>query len=261
MKPLAIVPTYLTSGVGLQVAFTALESARRTGGDSFDLLVVDDGSPERDLVKALRGRQDELGFDLVARDENAGFSRTVNVGLRRALDEGRDAILVNADIEFLSEWVRPMQETATERGPAGIVGAKLLYPNGTIQHGGVYFSILHRCFEHSYKHGPHDLPEANVPRVVPVTGALQFIRHSTLTTVGLYDERFRLGWEDVDFGIRAWLAGIESVYNPAIVALHHESFFRSDPSPKVREWTAQSWAYFVQKYAHQSFAEFVPAVA
>lgn len=263
MKPLAIIPTYLTAGPGLQVLFTCLESLRKTAGDALDVLIVDDCSPDQDLVAALRSRSDELGFDLIQRPENGGYSRTVNPGLARALGEGRDAVLVNADIEFLdSGWLQLAQNAKTDDGRVGsVVGARLIFPNGTLQHGGVMFSHLHRVFEHRYRYAPHDLPEALVACEAPVTGALQFIRYDCLAEVGLYDERYRMGWEDVDYCIRTWQAGRACIYEPAIRAIHHESFFRGEQTEKLQRWTAESWFAFCDKYRDQSFAAFVPSIA
>lgn len=265
MKPLAIIPTYLAEGQDLEVLMTCLESLRKTAGDSCDVLIVDDGSPDPELVEGVKasGVNAGLEFDLFAKSENTGFAKTVNIGLRRALQEGRDAILVNADIEFVDNgWVTRMVEQDAEDGTrlASIVGGLLLYPNGLIQHGGIYFSLLHRCFEHVYKFAPHDLPEAQHARSAPVTGALQFIRHDCLRDVGIYDEKFLLGWEDVDYCIRAWNAGKSVVYQPTIRAVHHESFFRGRQSDKIADWQARSWRHFNEKHANQSFENFVPSL-
>lgn len=262
MKPLAIIPTYLRTGLDLKMVDATVRSLRETVGDRCDVLIVDDGSPEH--VARLRAVAGLHHADIVAKPENEGFARTVNVGLRRALTEDRDAILVNADIEFglTEDWLGLMQgqERSDGTGLASVVGALLVYPNGLIQHAGIYFSLLSREFDHRFRFGPGDLPEAQVATMCPVTGALQFIRHECLEEVGIYDENFRLGWEDVDYNVRVWLSGRECVYQPGIRAIHHESFFRGRPDEKIERWTAESWAYFCGKYRDQSFASFVPDV-
>lgn len=258
MNPLAIVPTYVRQDQDILLLEDCLETMRNTAdSDVLDVLVVDDGSPEEELV----GRIDELcgryDAEFEPREINSGFARTVNVGLLRARKEGRDAILVNADIAFdMPGWLEAMQET-----DAGIVGALLLYPNGTIQHAGIYFSMLSRTFDHIYHYGPGNLPEAQVPRECPVTAALQYIRHGTMEEVGLYDEEFRLGFEDVDYCIRAWQRGITCCYQPRAIATHHESYFRSRPTPKIMRWQQGSWLHFAQKHAQTNFAQFVPSLA
>lgn len=260
MKVLAVVPTYLSEPGELEVIEVCLRTLRDTAPDA-EVLVVDDGSPHRALVDELAGICARLESELVVQPSNEGFSATVNVGLRRALESGQDAVLVNADIEFFeSGWLERMvaQPTTDGEGLASVVGALLLYPSGLIQHGGVFFSLLHRVFDHRFRYGPGDLPEAQRAFLCPVTGALQLIRHEALTEVGIYDEEFRLGWEDVDYCLRVFQSGRECVYQPKVRAFHHESLFRGRPSPRTADWQARSWVYFTRKWASVSFAEYVP---
>lgn len=267
MKPLIVIPTYVTKATDMELLDACLRSIEMTAGDTSDVLVVDDFSPDDDLKNGLHHMTERIGGEVVFKPENTGFSRTVNVGLRRALQEGRDVVLCNADIEFdhTKDWLdRMLTQTASDGSDlAPIVGARLLYPDGRIQHAGVYFSLLTRSFGHIYQHGPGNLPEANRPRVCPVTGALQLIRHSTLEKLGLYDERFRMGFEDVDYCVRAWKEGLESVYAPGVIATHHESVFRStqDPKSKLARWQHESWLYFAEKWGSSNFAEFVPSLS
>jgi GT2 family glycosyltransferase len=224
---LAIVPTYLRTEQDLEVLLRCLASLSATAPE-LELLVVDDCSPNAGLVDQLALIVPELGGELVRKPENTGFSATVNVGLRRALEWGQDALLVNADLEFTTPgWWPAMHERTDSQGrPAAVVGAFLTYPNGLIQHAGVTFSLLERKFVHRYRFGPAALPEAHRPTQCPVTGALQLIRHATLTAVGLYDEGFRMGLEDVDYCLRTFDAGLECIYEPRARAVHAESFVR-----------------------------------
>lgn len=262
-RPLGVIPAFLRTDGDAKVLVECLESIQQTAAKEIEVIVVDDGSPNRELVERMDELQLPLRFELWRKPENTGFSRTVNVGLRRALEEGRDAVLINADIEFASSgWVKRMVEQPgmVTEGPASVVGALLLFPNGLIQHGGVYFSLLTRTFDHLYKYGPWNLPEALEPDVRPVTGALQFIRHECLETVGLYDERFRMGWEDVDYCLRVFLSGRECVYQPAVRAFHHEMMFRGRADERLQKWQAESFVALMQKYAGQSFAGLVPTL-
>jgi GT2 family glycosyltransferase len=227
-KPLAIIPTYLTKDSDLGIFNACIRTLRQTA--ELDVLVVDDRSPNEALRTAGLDRlQDRHGFDLVRREVNAGFATTVNVGLQQALDEGRDAILVNADIEFQWPWLEPMlaQPCLHSEGLPSVVGGLLLYPNSLIQSAGTFFSVITRSFDHRMRFGPGNLPEAQVPKLCPVTGALQLIRHECLENIGLFDEEFGMGFEDVDYCLRVLLSGRESVYAPTVRAFHHESVFRA----------------------------------
>lgn len=262
MSTLGVIPTYLTHPNDVGVLKDALASIKATEPE-LEIVVVDDGSPLTELVDEAELVITGLEYELARQPTNEGFSRTVNVGLRRALEREQNAVLINADIEFIEEgWLAKMecQPRRDGEGLADVVGALLLYPSGLIQHAGIFFSLLHRCFEHRFKYAPGDLPEAQVAERCPVTGALQFIRHPMLQTIGLYDERFRLGWEDVDFCIRTFQEGGDCVYQPKIRAFHFESMFRGRPSKKIEDWQARSWIYFSQKHAGTSFAEWVPSL-
>lgn len=192
-------------------------------------------------------------IEFVHKAENKGFSATVNVGLEEALRNGQDAVLVNADIEFNDpDWLQHIQET-----DADIVGARLLYPNTTIQHAGIYFSPISKGFDHRFQGAPYNLPEALVPCECPVTGALQYLSHAVLDDVGVYDEEYRLGYEDVDYMIRSIQAGHKSLYNPNVVAIHHESAFRKGIH---HEWQLESLGHLIQKYQDVGFVDIAPTM-
>lgn len=260
-RPLVIIPQYLTQDTDIEVTMDAARSIRGTVSESVDILVVDDHSPDQSLVDGATEGLARYEAELVRCEENRGFATTVNVGLQRALDEGRDAVLFNADLEIRTPgWVRICQKTkdAQDR-PAAVVGALLLYPlGGTIQHAGIYFSLLTRDFRHMYQFGPGNLPEALHPRVCPVTGAFQYIRHDTLEKVGIYDPNFNMAHEDVDYCVRVFLAKLQCVYEPRVSGFHAEAMFRGRPSPKMQQWQDKSWAYFCSKHREQCFEEWVP---
>lgn len=257
---LAVVPVYLRTPEDLDVLLRCLVSLGQTASQA-DVLVVDDRSPAAELVDMIEIAANELGIELERRAVNGGFSRAVNVGLRRALEEGRDAVLVNADIEFhRSHWLEAMLErTDTTGSPAAVVGARLLYPNGLLQHAGVYYSALHRRWSQRFAFGPGDLPEALVPARCPVTGALQLIRHECLASVGIYDEAFRMGWEDVDYCLRVFASGRECIYEPAACATHAESLFRSRTPEGQDTWESDSWRTLRAKYAQTDLTAYMPA--
>ena len=253
MKPLVVIPNYMSHDADMQILGECVQSIRRTVSDTVDILIIDDRSPAPYLVDVFEERYARYGFELIRKDVNEGFSRTVNVGLGRALEQSRDAVLMNADIVMLSPgWV-----TRARRAGAAVVGAKLLYPNGLLQHAGLYFSPIANVFEHRYRYAPGNLPEANQPLVCPVTGAFQYIPHAVLNRVGLYDREFRMGYEDVDYCLRAFEAGFGCLYEPAITAIHHESLFRSRPDEKQQRWHDESITRLRSKWAHLPVAELV----
>lgn len=241
MSVLAIVPVYLRDDLDAELLARCLVSLHSTAPEA-EVLVVDDGSPARRLVDQLPAVTAELGQRLILKDENSGFSKTVNVGLRTALAEGHDALLVNQDIQFVERgWLEAMlAATDTDGRPAAVVGARLIYPSGLIQHGGIFYSRFYGWFDHRFRYAPADLPEANVRDVCPVTAALQLIRRETLEQIGLYDETFVMGHEDVDFCLRTFDAGLSCLYEPSAWAYHHESAIRGRLEEKSQTWAEAS---------------------
>jgi GT2 family glycosyltransferase len=258
---LCVIPAFVRNEEELDVLVRCLVSLATTAPDA-QVMVVDDRSPATELVDALQIACTELGFELVRKPENSGFSRTVNIGLRRALETGADAVLVNADIEFIDAgWLDRMRErTDTEGRPAAVVGARLLYPNGLIQHAGIFVSLLNRDWMHRFQYGPNDLPEALVPTRCPVTAALQLIRWETLEQVGLYDEGYRMCFEDVDYCLRVFEADLECIYEPSVRAFHREKFFRGRPTPKVKQWTLESTSRMKALWGNKDLSRWVPEV-
>jgi GT2 family glycosyltransferase len=258
---LAIVPTYLRAQPELDVLLKCLVSLRSSAPDA-QVLVVDDHSPDAALARLAGLAADELGMAFVRKEENSGFAATVNVGLEVARASGADAVLVNADVEFTQAgWLDVMRARRDQHGrPAAVVGARLLYPNGLLQHAGVYFSLLKRSFSHRFLHGPADLPEALVPCRCPVTGALQFIRHEALASVGLYDETFGLGFEDMDYCLRVFAAGLDCIYEPRATAIHHESLFRGSANDRIDGMQWRSAERLREKYLDTDMSAWTPEI-
>jgi GT2 family glycosyltransferase len=258
MAALAIIPTYLRRPVELELLMRCLVSLTQTA-PGVTPLVVDDGSPARELAAQLGPLTDEVGARLIEKPDNTGFAKTAALGLSVARDEGVDAVLVNQDIQFVhAGWFEAMDASVGPDGrPASVVGGKLLFPTMLLQHAGVYYSRLHRAFDHRWRMGPCDLPEAGVPAAVPVTGALQLIRHDCLVEVGLYDDTFDMGWEDVDYCLRVFQAGRYCMYEPKAVAVHHESVIRGNvDDPRHAQWFHASKARLTAKYTDADFAPF-----
>jgi GT2 family glycosyltransferase len=256
---LAIMPTYMGKESELEMTKKAIKTL--LGTCDADLMVIDDGSPNRELVNALlcwEALENQTRFELRIKHENEGFSKTVNVGMRTALQRGQNALLVNADVEFFrDDWLKAM-----EGNQADVVGALLLFPNGLVQHAGVYFSVITRAPDHIYRMAPRTLAQVHEPRICPVTGALMLIKHATMEKIGVFDEGFGMGFEDVDYCYTAFREGLTCAYEPSAQAIHHESVFRHAwPNDKrLAERWRKSFEYLHEKHKGWEFSDFVPTM-
>lgn len=252
-NPLLIIPTYFSKPESLTVFKDCVESIRATTGA--DVLCVDDCSPNKELLVAAQSSVTDLYSDIEWKfsEDNLGFAKTVNVGMRKCLEEKRDACLVNQDIQFVEDgWLEQLASN-----DADIVGALLIYPDGLIQHAGIYFSPLTRSFNHKYHYCLPNCPEANELAECPVTGALQYVKYETIEKIGLYDEEFFLGYEDVDYNLRVLFDGGKCVYDPKVKAIHHESLIRKGVNNHKQ---IESLRYMMNKYNKQEFKNFVPTM-
>lgn len=217
-----VIPTY---GDPALVA-EAVQSVRRSTKRARVRIIVADDASSTEHVQALRRLR---GVDRrILGTTNRGFAANANRGLA-AVDPGHDVVLLNSDIIARNpDWLAFLQHEAYSAPDIGIVGARLLYPDGRIQHAGVHRNVgAPQWFDHRFRfqsahHGP-----ANVPcDVIGVTGACMYVRRDVLDAIGLLDERYPMAYEDVDWCLRAWQAGYRVRYQPRAVLEHPESATR-----------------------------------
>ncbi len=187
------------------------------------ILLADDASGPEHLA-ALRAIE---GIEVIAGEENAGFAANVNRGLR-ASDSERDVVVLNSDVEAQPGWLACLQYAASQEDDIGVVGARLLYPDGRIQFAGTARNLgAPQWFDHRYRFKPRDWGPAGLSGpVLAVTGACMYVRRETIERIGLLDERYPMAYEDVDWCLRAWQGGLRVLYFPAANLYHHESVTR-----------------------------------
>ena len=156
-------------------------------------------------------------------DSNLGFAKACNQGA--AMARGKYLLFLNNDTEVQAGWLAPMVAEADGDAEVALVGSKLLYPDGTIQHGGVVFSYA----------GPEPITPLHLHCRQPaaasqqrlelraVTAACMLARSEVFREVGGFDEGFVNGGEDVDLCLRVGRSGRKIIFTPLSVVLHHES--------------------------------------
>lgn len=260
-KPLIVIPTYVEDDEALGLTARCIRSVAFHCTRSAEIMVVDDASPRQvDVERMVLNGLVTPRFH--PKERNEGFARAVNVGISEAYDEGRDVILLNADVEVDYDIVPAFYHPADGDWHQPVQGGVLYFPGDPkmVQHAGVYFSVLRREFDHIHRYAPVGMGDLDEWRRCPVTAACMFISRDTVDVIGGFDEGFRMGWEDVDFCIRAFEAGHECWVNPGVEAVHHESVFRSKPSQQRAMWEIQSYRRLWQKHAGTDFSSYVPTM-
>ena len=180
-----------------------------------EIIVVDNGSRDesRGLVDTLT--KEISSIHIIGLACNMGFAYAVNRGMIAA--RGDIVFLLNQDTVALTEWDRPVINRFRQDKQIGIVGCKLFYPDGQVQHaGGQLIEPLWNA--------QHITKSAEDTRIDYVTGAAFAIRRSCMTEIGLFDERFQPAYyEDVDYCLRAKAKGWHVVLEPAAQFTHYET--------------------------------------
>ena len=209
---------------------TCIGSVRRlTEFPSYEIHLVDNGSDDSGSLEAFAALA-RSGEVLLHRDPRPfNFSALNNAAVRRT--DAEVVCLLNNDVEAVhSGWLAEMVSVALQPG-VGAVGAKLLYPDGRIQHGGVLVG-LHGTADHAYAGAPGNAPgyarQLLVRREVSaVTAACLVVRRALYLEVGgLDEEAFPVSFNDVDFCLKLRERGYRNVWTPHARLVHHESASR-----------------------------------
>jgi GT2 family glycosyltransferase len=195
--------------------------------EHFRVNVVDNGSVEPETAAILtdwKAREPER-FRVMRLDQPFNFSRLVNAAAKPC--DGPYLLLLNNDMEVITnDWIEAMIEQA-QRTPIGAVGARLLYGDRTLQHAGVVVG-LGTLAGHVYRHAASDDPGPGgailtVRNYSAVTAACLMVRREVFEEARGFDERLAIEFNDVDFCLRLLRLGHRNVYLPHVVLLHYES--------------------------------------
>ncbi len=208
----------------------------RTDYGNLEVLVVDNGSREPDALAYLARIGRDPRVRVLSYDRPFNFSAINNWAAAQA--DGDILVLLNNDTEVIGpDWLRHMAANAL-RPEVGAVGAKLLYPNGRVQHGGVVLMAggiadhLHRQFRAD---DPGYCGRAGLQQnLSAVTAACLALRREIYREVGGLDERLRIAFNDVDLCLRIRERGYLVVWTPLATLYHHESVSRGSDLVKER---------------------------
>jgi len=220
----------------LNVLKTCLHSVfRKTTYPNFEIILVDSGST---------GPDTRAFYDVLAKDprvkivpyETGGqfvYSKANNLGAAQA--DGAFLLFLNNDTEVIEpDWMEEMVRWA-ERPEIGVVGAKLLYPDNTVQHAGVVLGMRGHG-GHVFKETPERFngPFGSVEwyrNYMAVTAACMMMRREVFEQVGGFDEAYILAFNDIDLCVQATKLGYRNLYTPHARLYHHEGKSRGGSVP------------------------------
>lgn len=199
----------------------------RSSYQDVEVILIDNGSRDRPSLEQFErwSEREPARLKVIPYDVPFNFSRINNYGVSKS--SGDYLLFLNNDTEVITaDWLEAMLEQA-QRQPIGAVGAKLLYPDNTIQHAGVIVG-LGGVAGHSHKYFPADAPGyfytlQTINNFSAVTAACLMVRRAVFDEVGGFDESLAIAFNDVDFCLRLRRTGYRNVYLPHVVLYHHES--------------------------------------
>jgi GT2 family glycosyltransferase len=216
-----------------------------------DIVVVDDGSDD-DTAESLETFAADIR--VVTHGEPTGFARACNDGAVGSRSEY--LVFLNNDTIPVAGWLDALLNYADRHPNAAVVGAKLLFPDDTVQHAGMAITEDLNP-RHIYAGFPGDHPAVNKSRQCPsVTAACSLFRRVPFEETGGFDDAFKNGFEDVDLCLRLREQGYEVHYCHESVAYHLEMGTRDFRDELANlELYRQRWAHKVRPDAIDRYIE------
>jgi GT2 family glycosyltransferase/glycosyltransferase involved in cell wall biosynthesis len=211
---------------------------------SFELIVVNDGS--KDSTKDWIGRLP--GVRLVNNEENLGFIQSCNKGAAAA--RGEFLHFLNNDTLVTPSWLDELVWTHDSFTDVGLVGSKLLYPDGRLQEAGAIVWRDGSAWNYGRGHNP-DRPEFNYARQVDYcSGASLLISKENFHSLGGFDTHFSPAYyEDTDLAQKVTKSGLKVMYQPASVVYHIEgSTSGKDLSKGVKQYQVTNAEKFASRW-------------
>jgi GT2 family glycosyltransferase len=244
----------------VELLSTCIEGVlKSTNYDNLEIIIVNNGSVEKSTLEYFQDITHDSRVKVVSWPRPYNYSEINNLGAAQA--KGEYLCLLNNDIEIIDDsWLTEMMRYAV-RTDAGAVGARLLYPDASIQHAGVVVGLggaaghAHRALadgEAGYFARPYCSHEATA-----VTAACLLVEKAKFDTIGGLDaESFPIAYNDTDLCLRLRVKGWHNYYAAQAKLVHHESKSRSnDFSPERLEGYMEELRQFKTRWGSETFSD------
>jgi GT2 family glycosyltransferase/2-polyprenyl-3-methyl-5-hydroxy-6-metoxy-1,4-benzoquinol methylase len=213
----------------LEMLRRCIESVqKRSTYQRYEIVVVDNESRQRDTLEYLKSLEGRV----LSYPHPFNYARIINMAAQEVKSDY--LLLLNNDTEVISpDWIQAMVEHA-QRLEVAAVGARLLYPDGRVQHEGIIIGFVGGSAGNVDHGGFFSLGET-IRNCSAVTGACMMVRPEVFWELGGLEERLGVAFNDVDFCLRAREKGYQIVYTPYAQLLHHESATRGRLHPSEDE--------------------------
>ena len=212
----------------------------KTTYSNYEIIIIENNSTESETFEYYRELQKRSNVKVITWKEGFNYSAINNFGEKEA--SGEYLLFLNNDVEVINpRWMEEMLGNC-QRPEVGITGAKLYYPDDTIQHAGTIIGIG-GIAGHAFLNMPRSrtgyLHKASIQmNLSAVTAACMMMKRSVFEQLGGFEEKLTVAFNDVDLCLRTVQAGYLVVYNPKVELYHYESKSRGseDNEEKVRRF-------------------------
>ena len=224
--------------------------------DNYEIIVVENNSETREIFAYYEELANNPAVKIITYKGDFNYSAINNLGVSEA--SGEYVLLLNNDIQIITvNWMEELLMYA-QRPDVGAVGAKLYYPDKTIQHAGVVIGLgAHRTAGHvHYRQKRENLGYMGrlcyAQNMSAVTGACLLVKKALYEEAGGLDESFAVSLNDVDFCLKLRRLGYLNVFTPFAEAYHYESASRgSDMTGEAAARYNDESARFREKWKEQ----------
>lgn len=206
-------------------------------------IIIVNYKSDKYLVKCLESIKKyppKASYEVIVIDnnkDNVGFARGVNKGIRKS--RGKYMLLLNPDTQVKEGSIDRLYEFAKGTADAGVVGPRLLNPDGSIQDSVINFPTIFLAFI-AFWLGDRTKYEKYAPaktmKVDVVLGAAFLITPQAIKKVGMLDERYFMYYEDLDYCKRVKKAGLAVYYLPTSEVIHHHGMSGKNLLPDEKQW-------------------------
>lgn len=226
----------------IQMLDKCLRSIKKSSYKNYEIIIVENNSVEEETFVYYKKIESEK-IKVVFWPDEFNYSAINNFGVKHA--RGTYLLLLNNDVEVITEnWLEKLVSNC-QRKDVGIAGAKLYYPDNTIQHAGIVIGIggvAGAVFVGMPRKYTGYLHKASIQQELSaVTAACMMVKRSVYEELGGLEEQLKVAFNDVDFCLRARGKGYLVVYDPEVELYHYESRTRGteDSKEKVRRFQSE----------------------